>query len=78
MTLNEDVERVRRAHRNDMENIFVFFALAAFYVTTGPAAATANWLFRIFTIARYVHTFVYVNAVGWVPFTWIELELGKC
>ncbi len=31
-----DVERIRRAHRNDVENIFLFFASAALYVMTEP------------------------------------------
>ena len=31
---NEDVERVRRAHLNDMENILPFFCLAILYIFT--------------------------------------------
>ena len=33
---NADVERVRRAHQNDLENIPIFLILALFYVTTDP------------------------------------------
>lgn len=54
-----DVERIRRGHLNDLENIPVFWVLGALYVTTGPAAAMASLLFRLFTIGRMLHTFVY-------------------
>jgi len=55
-----DVERVRRGHLNDLENIPVFLILGLLYVATRPALATALWCFRIFVAARYIHTFVYV------------------
>ncbi|KAM3966746.1 microsomal glutathione S-transferase 1 [Aphomia sociella] len=54
-----DVERVRRAHRNDLENIPVFWVLGGLYLTTGPAAATATTLFRAYTAGRILHTIVY-------------------
>ncbi|CAB3237279.1 unnamed protein product [Arctia plantaginis] len=53
------VERIRRAHLNDLENIPAFWVLAALYVTTGPAAAWATLLFRVFTVARIIYTIVY-------------------
>ncbi|XP_055683902.1 microsomal glutathione S-transferase 1-like [Lutzomyia longipalpis] len=60
-----DVERVRRAHRNDLENIFPFVLVAFFYVLTNPEPALAINLFRAAGIARIVHTLVY--AVWVVP-----------
>lgn len=54
-----DVERVRRAHQNDLENIPAFWILGALYVTTAPAQAWATLLFRIFTGGRILHTVVY-------------------
>ncbi|CAH2099875.1 unnamed protein product [Euphydryas editha] len=53
------VERTRRAHRNDLENIPAFWILGALYVTTGPAAAWATLLFRVYTVSRIIHTIVY-------------------
>ncbi|CAK1548527.1 unnamed protein product [Leptosia nina] len=53
------VERVRRAHLNDLENIPVFWVLGALYLTTNPAAAWAILLFRVYTVCRIVHTLVY-------------------
>ncbi|CAH0405974.1 unnamed protein product [Chilo suppressalis] len=54
-----DVERVRRAHLNDLENIPAFWILAALYLTTSPAVAWARLLFRVFAIGRIIHTIVY-------------------
>lgn len=53
------VERTRRAHLNDLENIPAFWILGALYLTTGPAAALTTLLFRVYTVFRVVHTLVY-------------------
>ncbi|KRF82580.1 microsomal glutathione S-transferase 1 isoform X2 [Drosophila virilis] len=53
------VERVRRAHRNDMENILPYFIMALIYVCTNPNPLVACNLFRVAAIARIVHTLVY-------------------
>ncbi|KAJ3637539.1 hypothetical protein MTP99_000990 [Tenebrio molitor] len=60
---NERVERVRRGHRNDMENIYLFFVIAFAYVWTDPDPAWANLLFLLFTVGRIVHTFVYTIVI---------------
>ncbi|CAG4922801.1 unnamed protein product [Colias eurytheme] len=54
-----DVERVRRAHLNDLESIPLFWILGGLYLTTGPSAALATTLFRTYTVSRIVHTVVY-------------------
>ncbi|KAI8438297.1 hypothetical protein MSG28_010870 [Choristoneura fumiferana] len=60
VTLNDpEVERVRRAHLNDLENIPAFWILGALYLTTNPAAAWATLLFRVYTLGRILHTVVY-------------------
>ncbi|XP_058062539.1 microsomal glutathione S-transferase 1-like [Anopheles bellator] len=51
-----DVERVRRAHRNDMENILPFFAVGFLYMFTGPSVTVAVNLFRLVAAARVGHT----------------------
>lgn len=53
------VERLRRAHLNDLENIPAFWVLGALYLTTGPVAAWATLLFRVYTVGRILHTVVY-------------------
>merc|ERR1712183_564700 len=61
--VNDNVERVRRAHQNDIENIFPFLFLGLLYIFTNPALATAKLVFRIFVGARILHTVVYLNVV---------------
>ncbi|KAK9504948.1 hypothetical protein O3M35_009114 [Rhynocoris fuscipes] len=58
-----DIERVRRAHLNDLENIPMFFAIALAYILTDPNAWLAINLMRAFTFARYAHTLVYAVVV---------------
>ncbi|KAH8396018.1 hypothetical protein KR222_001878 [Zaprionus bogoriensis] len=53
------VERVRRAHRNDMENILPYFLMALIYVCTDPNPLIACNLFRLAAVARIIHTLVY-------------------
>ncbi|XP_014087467.1 microsomal glutathione S-transferase 1 [Bactrocera oleae] len=60
---NPDVERVRRAHRNDLENILPFFVIGFLYVLIDPTPALAVNLFRAVGIARIVHTIVYAVVV---------------
>ncbi|XP_037786207.1 microsomal glutathione S-transferase 1-like [Penaeus monodon] len=59
-----DVERVRRAHQNDLENIPVFWMVALLFVLTGPSETTARYVFRIYTIARIQHTVMYLRSNG--------------
>ncbi|EDX01733.1 microsomal glutathione S-transferase 1 isoform X2 [Drosophila yakuba] len=53
------VERVRRAHRNDMENILPYFLMSLIYISTNPNADVACILFRVASVARIIHTLVY-------------------
>ncbi|XP_032593808.1 microsomal glutathione S-transferase 1 isoform X1 [Drosophila grimshawi] len=58
-----NVERVRRAHRNDLENILPFFIVGLLYTLTNPSAFLAINLFRAVGIARIAHTLVYAVVV---------------
>ena len=61
---NENVERVRRAHQNDIENIVPFAILSFLYlVVANPTLFTAKCVFYGFTVARVLHSFVYLNQV---------------
>ncbi|KAM9389417.1 microsomal glutathione S-transferase 1 [Phaethornis superciliosus] len=55
-----DVERVRRGHLNDLENIVPFLGIGLLYALSGPELSTALLHFRIFTGARIAHTFAYL------------------
>ena len=55
------VSHALRIQRNDGENIPPFFAIGLVYVLTGASAFGAAVYFWTFTIARVIHTVVYVN-----------------
>lgn len=59
LKIDDRVERVRRAHLNDMENILPYIMAAFLYVLTEPNFYAATILFRVATIARIIHTIVY-------------------
>jgi len=61
--VDENVERVRRAHLNDLENIPIFFVASFCYIMTNPDIALATNLIRAFTLARIAHTVVYAIVV---------------
>uniref|UniRef100_A0A3F2YU05 Microsomal glutathione S-transferase 1 n=2 Tax=Anopheles christyi TaxID=43041 RepID=A0A3F2YU05_9DIPT len=56
---DQDVERVRRAHRNDLENILPFFVIGFLYLLTNPAPWLAINLYRVVAASRILHTIVY-------------------
>jgi len=58
---DEDIERARRAHRNDLENILPFFGVALFYALTQPSLAMARIYFWGFAIARILHSVFYLR-----------------
>ncbi|XP_071500073.1 microsomal glutathione S-transferase 1-like [Diadema antillarum] len=59
-----DVERARRCHLNDLENIVPFFGLGLLYALfSGASISTLLWHYRIFTVSRLLHTIVYLNAI---------------
>ncbi|XP_065718575.1 microsomal glutathione S-transferase 1 [Patagioenas fasciata] len=55
-----DVERVRRGHLNDLENIVPFLGIGLLYALSGPELFTALLHFRIFAGSRILHTFAYL------------------
>ena len=57
-----DVERSRRMHRNDLENIPAFLACGLLFVTTEPPFWLAVLLFALFVLARLAHTLAYTTA----------------
>jgi len=61
--VNEDVERVRRCHQNDLENVLIFVALGALYTATGPTVDSAALHFRLFAGSRLLHSVVYLGGV---------------
>ncbi|CAH1111960.1 unnamed protein product [Psylliodes chrysocephalus] len=56
---NELVERNRRAHQNDLENIPFFIVISFLYLLTNPSLEPTQWIIRTYVISRIVYTFVY-------------------
>ncbi|XP_076861168.1 microsomal glutathione S-transferase 1-like [Brachyhypopomus gauderio] len=71
--VDPDVERVRRCHQNDLENIIPFVVVGLLYALTGPDLSSALLHFRLFVGSRCIHTLAYVmplpqpsRALSWV------------
>ncbi|NWC96388.1 MULTISPECIES: MAPEG family protein [unclassified Pseudomonas] len=55
------VSRGARAWANDLENIPLFFVLGGLCVALGVTGAATTWLFCTFTVARVMHTLMYLS-----------------
>lgn len=58
----ESVDRVRRIHLNDLENIPFFLVAGLLYVTTQPDLVLAQWLFYGYVGSRLLHFLAYATA----------------
>lgn len=73
---DERVQRIFRAHRNDLENLLPFFVGGTLYLASGAAATAGAAYFGLFLLARYTHTYAYLKqraklrrdafTVGWL------------
>ena len=61
LELNDYVDRSRRMHRNDLENIPAFLACGFLFVVAGPSYLLANILMYGFVGARLVHALAYAT-----------------
>ncbi len=59
LELNDYVDRSRRMHRNDLENIPAFLAIGLVFVTLDPSTWLASLLFYGFVVARLLHAMAY-------------------
>jgi len=59
---NDRVERARRMHRNDLENIPAFWAAGLIFVLAGPPIWAAYLLCLGFVAARALHFWAYATA----------------
>lgn len=67
-----------------MENILPYLSVGLFYVMTDPNQMVATILFRVATVARFVHTFVYAvyvipqpaRALSWAVHVMITLYMA--
>lgn len=61
LEVNDYVDRSRRMHRNDLENIPAFVAAGLLFVAAGPSLLLANILMYTFVGARLIHTIAYAT-----------------
>ena len=61
LEISDYVDRSRRMHRNDLENIPAFLACGMLFVITGPSILLANVLMYGFVGTRIVHALVYAT-----------------
>ena len=61
--VRDNIERVRRAHRNDLENVLPFFGVGLLYLLTRPSLGAARVYFIGFLVARVLHSVFYVASL---------------
>jgi len=61
LEINDYVDRSRRMHRNDLENIPAFLAAGLLFVAVGPSLMLANILMYTFVAARACHAIAYAT-----------------
>jgi glutathione S-transferase len=59
---DERVERIRRIHLNDLENLPFFLAAGFLYVLTGPPLWLAQALLYGYVVSRLLHFAAYATA----------------
>lgn len=72
---DEFIERTRRIHRNDLENILPFLAIGFIFSLTGVSVTAASWLFGIFAVVRVLHTLTYLFSLQ--PWRTLFYEVGN-
>ena len=59
---NEYVERSRRMHQNDVENIPLFLFVGLLYVCTAPSRVAALAMFSVYVLSRFAHFYAVLTA----------------
>ena len=62
-SVDEDIERVRRAHQNDLENILPFFIVGLFFLMTHPSMLAARIYGIGYLLARTLHSIFYIRSM---------------
>src|SRR5262245_35333988 len=73
-TRDEEIERVRRAHQNDLENILPFFVVGFVFLMTRPTLLAAQIYGIGYLIARILHSVFYIR--GMQPHRTIAFTAG--
>lgn len=62
LQLNERVERIRRIHLNDLENLPFFLVAGLLFVMTSPSLLLTRWLMYGYVVSRLLHFAAYFTA----------------
>ncbi|KAK4475297.1 hypothetical protein MN116_002367 [Schistosoma mekongi] len=62
-----EVKTIYRCHLNDLENLVPFLILGQLYCNTDASDVVGLWHFRIFALARILHTPAYLYHNGMYP-----------
>ena len=83
LELDDYVDRSRRIHHNDIENIPLFLVAGILFVLTEPPLWLAQVLFYGYVGTRLIHTVVYLRAMShevratlWTPGSLIVIALA--
>jgi prostaglandin-E synthase 1 len=74
-TEHPEVERVLRAHRNDVENIPTFLILGLIAILAGAPVLGLQICFIAFTVARVAHSVAYLKALQ--PWRSVSFGMGQ-
>ena len=58
---DDRVERTRRIHMNEIENVPLFLAAGLLFVATGPSLLLAQILFYGYVVTRFCHLYIVVT-----------------
>lgn len=59
---NEYVDRIRRIHLNDLENLPFFLVAGFLFILTEPSVTLARWLLYGYVVSRLLHFAAYFTA----------------
>ncbi|KAK4475296.1 hypothetical protein MN116_002366 [Schistosoma mekongi] len=62
-----EIQAMQRCHLNDLENLVPFLFLGLLYCSTNASTIIGLWHFRIFALARILHTPSYLYTEGTFP-----------
>jgi glutathione S-transferase len=71
---DDEIERARRIHRNDLENVLPFAIVGFVYALSDPSSLGLRICFVGFPVARILHTFFYAR--GLMPHRTLAFSLG--
>jgi uncharacterized MAPEG superfamily protein len=74
-TMDPDIERVRRAHQNDLENILPFFVVGFVFLLTHPSLLAAQIYGIGYLLARTLHSVFYIRSMQ--PYRTIAFTVGS-